>query len=401
MKRSTINVGLVACAATAAALAGSAIGEAHKAVTSKYSYNEDVFPILKAKCGACHVAGGIAPMSLLTYEEAFPWGESIRAELIAARMPPWNAEGGFGRFKHAQTLTPKEIDIILTWATGGNPQGDRTKTPEPVTREAVWPLGPPDTAIPLPEPVTVPAGEQETIHEFTVALNNPEPRWVRAIDLLPDSAVMVRSATIAIAAADGTTGPVVTHWLPGGTTVAVEGAPAFRLPAQATLAVHVRYKKTWMYDSQALTDRSTIGLYDARPGDHRAIEALTISSDPLVGQDTVTFTTTLDRDVDVFAITPGHMPPHGGLQVEGVLADGTRVPMIRVNTRPSWTRRYWFEQPISLPRGARVEVSTNLETPFTLPLPDLLAPPEPPQSNDPLSVTLDVAPHGGAHASGQ
>ncbi len=40
--------------------------DAHKGITSKYNYNEDVFPILNQRCGKCHVAGGVAPMSLLS-----------------------------------------------------------------------------------------------------------------------------------------------------------------------------------------------------------------------------------------------------------------------------------------------------------------------------------------------
>src|SRR5439155_12475182 len=98
--------------------------EAHKPITSKYTYNDDVFPILRERCARCHVPGGVAPMSLMTYEDAYPWAESIRAELIAAHMPPWNADEGFGELKTAHTLSPKELDVVLTWATGGNPRGD-------------------------------------------------------------------------------------------------------------------------------------------------------------------------------------------------------------------------------------------------------------------------------------
>ena len=101
------------------ALAGQR-GEAHKAITSKYTFNDDVFPIFKERCARCHVEHGVAPMSLTTFKDAFPWAESIRAELIAGHMPPWNAEEGFGDLKHAHTLTARELDVILTWATGGN-----------------------------------------------------------------------------------------------------------------------------------------------------------------------------------------------------------------------------------------------------------------------------------------
>src|SRR5215468_4029033 len=133
----------IALAMFASIACATLIVEAHKPITSKYTYNDDVFPILKARCSRCHVQGGVAPMSLMTYEEAFPWAESIRAELVAAHMPPWNAEDGFGELKRAHQLPPKELDVLLTWVTGGNPRGalDR-KLPE-VSLENRWTLGAP------------------------------------------------------------------------------------------------------------------------------------------------------------------------------------------------------------------------------------------------------------------
>src|ERR671932_32952 len=103
-------------------------GEAHKAITSKYTYNDDVFPIFKERCSRCHVEHGVAPMSLMTYKDAFPWAESIRAELV----------------------------VILTWATGGNPQGNLNDTVPAVTLKNDWVMGAPDLAITLPTEVTVP-----------------------------------------------------------------------------------------------------------------------------------------------------------------------------------------------------------------------------------------------------
>ena len=44
--RLTVFVAIVA----AAIGVGTKRGEAHKAITSKYTYNDDVFPILRARC---------------------------------------------------------------------------------------------------------------------------------------------------------------------------------------------------------------------------------------------------------------------------------------------------------------------------------------------------------------
>src|SRR4051812_17646897 len=154
---------------------------AHKPITSKYTYNDDVFPILKERCSRCHVQGGVAPMSLMTYEEAFPWGESIRAELVAAHMPPAAAEEGFGDVKrgHVVSLTPKEIDTLLTWASGGNPRGAIDQKLPEVTLRNEWSLGAPDLALPLPAEQTLAADTMEDTRELTIATRTTEPRWVR------------------------------------------------------------------------------------------------------------------------------------------------------------------------------------------------------------------------------
>ena len=54
--------------------------------------------------------------------------------------------------------------------------------------------------------------------------------------------------------------------------------------------------------------------------------------------------------------------------------------------RAEWARRYWFREPISLPRGTRIQVRTRLD--------DALLPPaaaRPPQTTRaPFSIALNV-----------
>src|SRR4029079_6910560 len=100
-------------AAVGCVLAPPATIDAHKAITSKYTYNEDVFPILRDKCGRCHTDGGPAPMSLLTYNEngggAYAWAESMREMLTSEAMPPWYADPSGPAVKNNHTLTPREL----------------------------------------------------------------------------------------------------------------------------------------------------------------------------------------------------------------------------------------------------------------------------------------------------
>ena len=80
----------------------------------------------------------------------------------------------------------------------------------------------------------------------------------------------------------------------------------------------------------------------------------------------VTFSQTINEDVQALALSPDQVPPNISLQVEAVKPDGSRAPMIRLNTRPDWDRRYWFQQPLTLPRGTKVEVTARLEDPDVL-----------------------------------
>jgi hypothetical protein len=371
-RTTSIRVGLAA-ALMAGALASTAQrGEAHKAITSKYTYNDDVFPILRERCTPCHVAGGVAPMSLMTYEEAFPWAESIRAELVAAHMPPWNADEGFGELKRAHTLPAKELDVILTWATGGNPRGALDQKLPEVTLKNEWAFGKPDLSLPLPQEFTLSADKMEDTAEFTLPTGVGDARWVRAVDLLPGTAAIVRSATIYVkgapaASAGASPERVLAHWLPGRDREPMDNGLAFRLPAGAPIGVRIHYKKTWQLEGKAIADRSTVGVYFSPGTDARELLSLPIESDAAAatGQ-TVTFSRTLADDLQVLALSPDSVPPNITVQVEAVRPDGSRAPMIRINTRADWDRRYWFERPLTLPRGSKIEVRASFEDPDIL-----------------------------------
>jgi hypothetical protein len=400
VRASVHRVAFVAAVLSAIAFAAER-GEAHKPITSKYTYNDDVFPIFRDRCARCHVEHGVAPMSLMTYKDAFPWAESIRAELVAGHMPPWNAEEGFGALKNARTISAKELDVILTWATGGNPQGDLTQTLPAVTLKNDWVMGAPDLVLKLPNEFTVPADKMEATGEFTIATGTTEPRWVRAVDLLPGTPSVVRSAVMYLkgsapaAAADAIPDRILTLWLPGHDPEPLEDRVGFRLPAGAELGVRVHYKKTWQFEGKELKDKSTVGIYFAG-ADSQELLGVPLTSPAPSGR-TLTFAHTIGQDVQALGIRPDDLPPNITVQVRALLPDGSAAPMIRLNTRPDWARRYWFERPISLPRGSRIEVSANFDNPDLLseafsaivPTTNASAPPSP------LRLAIDVVP---AHA---
>src|SRR5256885_1437500 len=79
----------------------------------------------------------------------------------------------------ARAITAREIDTIVTWATGGTPEGDAAKRPMPKTQAADWRGGPPDLVLRLDSYAMAPQIQDEE-RDFTVATGMRETRWLKA-----------------------------------------------------------------------------------------------------------------------------------------------------------------------------------------------------------------------------
>src|SRR5688572_1499361 len=156
------------------------------------TFARDVAPILQQKCQVCHRPGSIAPMSLITYEEVKPFGTLIKQRVSSRVMPPWHIDKtvGIQEFKNDRSLTDEQIKTIVKWVDGGMPLGNPKDLPAPVTwpDPKTWELarqfGEPDLVV-RSTPYTVkPFGQDKWWHP-TVETGLKEPRWVRAIEVLP------------------------------------------------------------------------------------------------------------------------------------------------------------------------------------------------------------------------
>jgi hypothetical protein len=389
MARANLKPLLFAAAAAGFVIAAAGTIDAHKAVTSKYTYNEDVFPILRDKCGRCHTDGGPAPMSLLTYNEnggsggAVAWAESMREMLTVEAMPPWYADPSGPAVKNNHALTPRELDVLITWASGGTPQGNLAKKPAAPPAQFTWGLGKPDVELKLPAPQTLPPGEMEKDADVSVPTNFTEAKWVKAVDLLPGTPSMVRRATIAVE-----NGPVLAVWEPASDAVAAPSGSAFKIPAGAKLRVQVHYKKPWQEEQQSKSDQSTVGLYlTDEPLSGKEISAVTIngSSDETATAAAKKFGGAMTTAGRVLAVRPSLDQPYSSMEINAVAASGRKVPLLKLRqARPEWPRRYWLADPVELPAGTKIEVVAVPGDADSGPLIKAV--------HNPLQVALDVVP---------
>ena len=342
---------------------GAAVLDAHKPVTSKYTFSEDVYPILKAHCGGCHVPGGIAPMSLMTFEDARPWAESIRLELTTGHMPPWYGAPGVAPLRDVHALSPRDIDVVLTWVTGGTPPGAspgagqaRAKLDAAARRS--WPKGRPDIVLPMAAAVTLPANTADDTQEFVLRETNDRDRVIAFADLLPGNPAIVHDATIFTRRAAGEPpSAVLATWLPGGVSAAAGTGLGFLWRAGEQLVVRMHYRKNWKLENKAASDRSSVGLYLTRGPVPREIRSLALREGAAL---------VLEEHVQGVAVRAAAAPSDVQVIVEAVRPDGARVPVAGFSTRAGWDQRYWLASPVDLPMGTRLEVKTTGDLPQSL-----------------------------------
>src|ERR1700752_5537805 len=120
-------------AGLAIAIAGVGAGISMSAADAPAAtFTRDFPPILQKNCQSCHRPGQIAPMSLVTYDEARPWARSIKTKVESRQMPPWFADPKHGQFANDRSLSPRDIETFAKWADAGAPQGDPADAPPPI-----------------------------------------------------------------------------------------------------------------------------------------------------------------------------------------------------------------------------------------------------------------------------
>ncbi|MEP7053223.1 MAG: hypothetical protein ABJB12_22865 [Pseudomonadota bacterium] len=120
----------------AAASAGASSADGGAANLTDVTFHRDIEPILQRSCQGCHVAGGIAPFPLVSYENAKPYSDEMVADTAARIMPPWHAEDTAEckvplGWKNDTRLTEAEIATIRAWHEAGAPEGNPTDAPPP------------------------------------------------------------------------------------------------------------------------------------------------------------------------------------------------------------------------------------------------------------------------------
>ncbi len=164
---------------------------AQKASDKKVTFTKDVAPIFFKNCVECHRPGEMAPMSLMTYQDARPWSRSIREQVVKRAMPPWSANPEVGHWQNDPRLSKQEIDTIVAWVEAGAPKGEEKDLPPAPKFTEGWTIGQPDVVLEMPQEYSVPADGTIPYLYFSMPTNFTEDKWISAVEIRPSNRSVV------------------------------------------------------------------------------------------------------------------------------------------------------------------------------------------------------------------
>ena len=370
-------------------------------VPAKPTFAKDVAPIIYQHCAYCHHTGQAAPFELLTYADVSKRARQI-AELVTARsMPPWLPEPGFNHFQNERILTPEQIATLIAWVAAGAPEGNPNDLPPAPKFLGAWYLGQPDVIVRLPEPFALPAEGPDTYRNFVIPIPTDRERFVRALEFRPGNARVVHHAFLAVDATEESrrqdlldvapgypgmhlprTGEVPDgqffSWQPGKVPMGGDAKRAWRLPTNSWMVVQLHMQTTGKPEQV----QPEVGIYFADQVGTDITFKVGLSSYNLdmpagatnfVAEDVFE----LPVDVELLAILPhAHYLAHR-MQGMATLPDGSNRWLLNIGRWDfNWQGEYWYQEPIQLPKGARVGMrffydnsTNNPANPFNPPRP--------------------------------
>ncbi|MFT6747715.1 MAG: hypothetical protein ACJAZ2_002072 [Glaciecola sp.] len=167
------------------------------AVAQNPNYSEHVAPIIYDNCSGCHHAGGIAPFSLMSFNDASVYSSLISYDVSNGIMPPWPADSIDGGFVHERVLSSVEIKTIVDWVSNGTPEGNSALAPSPPAFSGNSVLGTPDIQVVAPKYTSKATSSDEYVC-FTIPTSFSTDKWIEAIEVMPGNTEIVHHCLVYI-----------------------------------------------------------------------------------------------------------------------------------------------------------------------------------------------------------
>ena len=371
-------------------LVGILWGSAPLAAADTPTFYKDIVPILQANCQTCHRPGEIAPMSLLGYEDARPWARAIKAAVLDKKMPPWFADPGYGHFANERRLSSREVETISAWVDGGAPAGKESDAPPPRTFENGWNLRP-DIIVEMPKAFELPASGTINYKYVLVKTNFKEDLWVTAAEMRPGNSKVLHHGKVWVRPSGSTW---MAKAVPGeayereshrdimGNNTIEEGndilgkfnpglgaqqfdmnGAAKLIPKGSDLVFELHYTTS----GEPTTDVSKLGLVLAKEPPrtryffHAGPTAMNLAIPAGHNNAEVVSEITFGEDASLIYAQP-HMHLRGkDFELRVVSPSKEIVTVLKGVWNFDWQMGYQYAQPISLPKGSKLQLITHFD----------------------------------------
>jgi hypothetical protein len=360
------------------------------------TFTKDVAPILQTRCQECHRPGEAGPFPLMTYEQVRPWAKAMKTAVLQRKMPPWFADPRYGKFSNDHSLKQAEIDTLVAWADGGAPQGDKKDLPAPRQFAEGWLIPKPDAIIELPTPYQIPATgvveyqhilipapfktdqwvqmaearptDRAHVHHIIAFIREPGSKWLKdakpGIPFVPEKMKEEDTDTSELPS------DFLVGYAPGQPPERFEPGQAKLIRAGSDIILQVHYTT----NGTASTDRTRIGLIFAKQPPAKRVFTVSATNgkfkipagDPNYRVDAEF---ELGSDVTLYGLHP-HMHGRGKDFEYRVKFPGgdTRTLLSVPNYRATWQLWYDLAEPISLPKGTKIECTAHFDNSANNPL---------------------------------
>jgi len=344
--------------------------------TQTPNWSENIASILYDNCTVCHNDFGIAPFSLVKYNEASPIAGWVLSAIDSGIMPPWPPDTNYTRFSHERFLTQGEKDAIAAWVNGGTPEGDTSLAPNIPVYNSGGVLGTPDLKLTIPVYKSKANGFDD-YSCFVLPTGLLNDKFIKAIEIVPGNMKIVHHALVYI---DTTSlyqtdssgfcgGPAVARllggYVPGSSPIVFpDDGIGFRTGAKLPTGANIVLAMHFPDGSAGQTDSTSVNFFFYPDGTSniREVYAEPVLSDWNFCIDPNTIQTVSDQfpptgvlpiNVSVLSIMP-HMHLLGksiGAYAVSFLND--TIPLIRINDWDfEWQDFYFFKKAVKLPIGS-------------------------------------------------
>jgi hypothetical protein len=341
------------------------------------TFNKDIAPIVFQNCAPCHRAGESAPFTLLSYEDVRKRAKQIVDVTQRRVMPPWLPDPAVVHFVGERRLSAEQLGMIQQWAAEGTVEGQAKDLPALPEWKTRWQLGEPDLVLHPGTPFKLQAEGRDVYRNLLVRIPITARRYVRGLEFRPNSravhhAFLRFDKTGEVLALDGQDGqpgfyglhtpksaesPVTfASWQPGKTPRFYPSDLAWPLETNTVLVLQLHLQP--LGKEEPIAPELAVYFTD-QPGTAVAfklpLNSYSIEIPPGVSNYVATDSFVLPVDVEIRGVLPHAHYLCRQMKGYAELPDGRRQWLMAIKEWDfNWQGDYQFEQPVPLPKGAKL-----------------------------------------------